>query len=618
VIEISSEELIAAIVFSGFVYGMAIFSLSYYYRKLEFSYLLAGAVAMAFELVSQLFETIALMGQMPLLLEIAVCTRMVSAVCLLVCVYNLTDKKVSQGVLGAGFVMLIGVYITCLLWQPSEPIRWTLLEAPSALLLLYGVALLVRGRLFSPGYVAMMSLMAVHVVLRTLLPWVNEAQSMLSIGYFLDSVIVVLIASALVVICAEMMIKRIDDKDVKLSNIELENRRLEMQFAHAQKEESLGVLAGGIAHDFNNMLTSILGYTSLAMKKLPSDSEVRKDLYMVMSGARQATDLTSQMLTYTGKSAVEFDAIEISHVVDNMSGLINSIVPRKIRLVHKEARDLPKFRGDSVQLGQVLMNLVANAVDAIDNNIGKIEITTGLADVDMDLLRASLFSADLEPNAYVFVRVSDTGVGFDPGEVERIFDPFYSQKTQGKGLGLSSISGIVRQHKGFIHVNSLPGNGADFTVYFPIIAYKDVAGTSKGSVRMATAGIKGRVLLADDDPRIRSLIASILESDAYHLTSVEDGKEAVKRVSLEGADYDAFVLDCTMPKMSGPEVYREIRATGNNAPVILVSGYQQEQVISDISNDEHAYFMKKPFSVDELLETVNAAMAFSEKPVSRP
>ena len=193
-----------------------------------------------------------------------------------------------------------------------------------------------------------------------------------------------------------------------------------------------------------------------------------------------------------------------------------------------------------------------------------------------------------------------------------IFDPFYTDKDKSKGLGLSSLSGIVRQHKGFIHVDSTLGSGSVFTVYLPILAYRDPqpAG-SRGNAGMSTG--KGRILLADDDSRIRSLIASILESDSYILTSVEDGREVMKRIVEDGADYDAFVIDCTMPKLSGTEVYREIRSSGLHTPIILISGYHQEQVIHDISRDNNAYFIKKPFSVDELLETVNASIARSPK-----
>ncbi len=235
--------------------------------------------------------------------------------------------------------------------------------------------------------------------------------------------------------------------------------------------ESLGVLAGGIAHDFNNMLTSILGYASLAMKKLPASSDVRKDFYMVMSGARQAVDLTSQMLVYAGKGAIEFESVDIARVVDNMSSIINSIVPRKIRLVQKVTRDLPRLKGDHVQLGQVLMNLVANAINALDQEAGTIQITTGLTEVDAARLRQSIFASEAEVGAYLYLSVKDSGSGMDAVQVSKIFDPFYSEKGVSKGLGLSSISGVVRQHGGFVHVELSLGEGSDFTVDFPALSY---------------------------------------------------------------------------------------------------------------------------------------------------
>lgn len=225
-------------------------------------------------------------------------------------------------------------------------------------------------------------------------------------------------------------------------------------------------------------------------------------------------------------------------------------------------------------------------------------------------LRKGWFSDKQESGAYVYLRVVDTGVGMDPAQIEKIFDPFYSESSQAskKGLGLSSIAGIIRQHKGFVQIESEKGAGSTFTAYFPIISYQDVERVTPQPATGLPARIKGRVLLADDDSRIRSLIASILESDGFAVVSVDDGREANRQVNISGGSFDLFVLDCTMPKLSGTDVYRTIRASGIRVPVILISGYHQEQVISDISNDDDAYFIKKPFSVDELIETANLSL----------
>ena len=225
----------------------------------------------------------------------------------------------------------------------------------------------------------------------------------------------------------------------------------------------------------------------------------------------------------------------------------------------------------------------------------------------MRLLRKSFFATDLSPGAYLYLSVKDSGAGMDPGQVSKIFDPFYSEKGVSKGLGLSSISGIVRQHQGFVNVQSTLGSGSEFSVYLPALSYQEVV-PAKGT-QFRSGSNKGKILLADDDPRIRSLIESILESDHFQLTSTEDGKEAMKVAAEDGASYVLFLLDCTMPKMSGTEVYRQIRSRGLTTPVILISGYHQEQVVANISNDSNAYFIKKPFNVDELLEQVDTALS---------
>lgn len=327
---------------------------------------------------------------------------------------------------------------------------------------------------------------------------------------------------------------------------------------------------------------------------------------MVMSGARQAADLTSQMLIYAGKGALEFERVDVSKVVDNMSGLIHSVVPKKIHLVQKLVRGLPEVMGDKVQLGQVLINLIANAVDAVNTEPGVIEITTDLAEVDQLALQAGFFSEGCEPGPFVTLRVRDTGVGMNEAQVERIFDPFYTEKENSKGLGLSSISGIVRQHKGFVKVQSRPGEGSEFTMFFPVASAEEQS--SKPERSSAGTGFRGNVLLADDDTRIRSLIVSILEGDRFRLTWAEDGEEALRLYEEADGKFDLLVLDCAMPKMSGAEIHRRVRDSGSTVPIVLVSGYYQEQVARDTRDDPNTWFVKKPFTVDDFLQKVHTAV----------
>lgn len=595
--------------FLVFLDVILILGLSYYHKRLGYGFLKYGALALGAEVVIQILEYKGITREETLAGAVAVgAVEIAYAGCLVAGVADIFGRVFPARwvtTMGALFVLAgLLVYAGLLGGQQAQAL---LLLPPSALLMSV-IYILVRYRHSgSIGEPWLAGMLAMHVGFT----WgaqfsVHHTELIRQMGW-IDDIMLVLAGGALVMITSERAIQELVRRDERLEEFKQERRRLELQFSHAQKLESLGALAGGIAHDFNNMLTSILGYTSLAMKKLPNDSEIRKDLYMVMSGARQAVDLTSQMLIYAGKGVLEFEAVDISKVVDGMSSLIHSIVPRKIQLIRKLARDLPAVKGDRIQLGQVLMNLIANAVDAIEDNTGTITVTTGLIDVDRELLRLSLFSHDREPGAYLYLSVKDTGIGLGEDQIERIFDPFYSEKQTNKGLGLSSLSGIVRQHNGFIGVGSQPGEGSEFTVYFPVLSYQESGSDGRTLVRPAE-NFKGNVLLADDDPRIRSLMASILEGDYFKLTSAEDGKEALRIFEERAPQFDLLVLDCTMPKMSGPEVYRKIREAGFKIPVVLVSGYHQEQVIANISNDPHASFIQKPFNVDDFLQSVLAAL----------
>ena len=611
----NSTTVLYSLVFILFFDLILLISLGYYYSKLGYRYLKFGAAAMAVEMFSQTaFFIGALLGSYQLPFVLGGIGKIVFAALMLVCIAHLAKRKVPMQLMLTGVIFYTVYVVYVIAVREFGVVEWIIAEIPAVTLLLVGISYLFKARSSeSLGISWLSGLLILHVCLKLALPMLLQNESLFLLVFFYNTTVVMIISAVLIMISSERMITSLDDQNTKLEKYELENRRLELQFSEAQKLESLGVLAGGIAHDFNNMLTSILGYSSLAMKKLPAESDVRKDLYMVMSGARQAVDLTSQMLIYAGKGAVEFEALNISEMVGKMSSLVNSVVPKKIKLIQNLARDLPVMKGDQVQLGQVLMNLVSNAVDAIEESPGVIEITTGLAEVDERLLRSSFFANELDKGAYLFLRVKDSGLGMDPSQIDKIFDPFYSEKSTRKGLGLSSLSGIVRQHKGFIEVNSSEGQGAGFTIYFPVVLVQDFAQKTGPSARSSLGEVKGSILLADDDARIRGLIASILENDGFHLTSVEDGREAKKQISESGEDFALFVLECTMPKMSGTEVYKYIRSRGLHSPVILISGYHQEQVISNISNDPSAYFIKKPFDIDDLLDRVNEALVSPSK-----
>lgn len=593
-------------------------SLVYYYRRLGYRYLKFGALALAMEMLAQTsFYASMYSADTSLPIVIGGIGKIAYTTLLLACIADIVGRAVPLLIMSTAVVVHLFIVLAIQIGSDFGMFQWIMAELPAIAVMITGLYWLVRS--LSKESIAipcMVGLLCVHLGFKLLMPILAPNAAIFDLLFFFNAVVVMLLAVALLMATSERMIADIASQKDRLEDYKQQKQRLELQVSQAQKLESLGLLAGGIAHDFNNMLTSILGYASLVMSKLPTDSEIRKDIYMIMSGARQAVGLTSQMLIYAGKGAIEFEAVDISKVVDDMANLMRSVVPRKVRLVQKLSRDLPALRGDKVQMGQVVMNLVANAADAVGGDSGSVEISTGLAEVDDQLLGRSYFGNDLEPGAYLYLKVQDDGIGMDEEQLARIFDPFYSEKSSGRGLGLSSLSGIVRQHGGFIRVDSTPSEGSCFTVYFPVVAWQGSSMPEGVKPETDHGRLHNRVLLAEDDSRIRALVTSILQSASYELTTAEDGKEALRIFEQEPGSFDLLVLDCTMPKLLGTDVYKRIRAGGIQVPVVLISGYHQEQVIRDISKDPNAYFIKKPFSVDDFLDHVTNALTRKERSLS--
>jgi signal transduction histidine kinase len=318
-------------------------------------------------------------------------------------------------------------------------------------------------------------------------------------------------------------------------------------------------MASGIAHDFNNLLTSILGYASLAVTKLKVDDPVREDVFMIISGARQAVGLTSQMLTYAGRKPVEFDLLDINDIVDGFSELSKSRMPGKVDLELNLQRNLPLLSGDSVQLGQVLMILLSNAATAMGHDKGRIEVATGTRDISAEFQKECLFAEDAATGTHLFLRVDDTGVGIEKDQLDLIFDPFYSGKSTGKGLGLASLSGIVRQHDGFVHVKSELGVGSQFSIFFPIASYQNKpTQAEKVSHLFPDQNFKARILVAEEDDRIRGLIQTVMEKAGHDVVATATGQETLDRVSEDTTDFDLLLLDFTMPEVSRCRMIRTL------------------------------------------------------------
>ncbi len=393
---------------------------------------------------------------------------------------------------------------------------------------------------------------------------------------------------------------------------EVEHRQLEQRILQAQKMESLGILAGGIAHDFNNLLMGILGNTDLALAKTAPESPVRPYLKSVDQAAQRAADLTNQMLAYSGRGRFVVEPINLSRVVEEIGHLLATVVSKRATLRYRLAPELPPVEADATQVRQVVMNLITNASDALGEREGTITATTGLAEVDGAYLGALLLGEGLSPGRYVFLEVSDTGAGMDTATLARIFDPFFTTKHTGRGLGLAAVLGIVRGHRGALKVYSEPGQGSTFKVLLPALAGGErPAAFPAGSVAAPAPGARGggMVLVVDDEAMVRETTRAMLEDAGYTVLTANDGQQGVALFRARAAEIAAVVLDMTMPRMGGEEAFREMRLIDERVPVILSSGFNEQEAVYNFAGKGLAGFIQKPYRSGALAEQLRAALA---------
>ncbi|HNV72692.1 MAG TPA: ATP-binding protein, partial [Candidatus Ozemobacteraceae bacterium] len=344
----------------------------------------------------------------------------------------------------------------------------------------------------------------------------------------------------------------------RIKRAEAEKRLLESQVLHAQKLESLGVLAGGIAHDFNNLLMSILGNADMALATLSAVSPAREHLEQIQLTSKRAADLTRQMLAYPGKGRFVVEPLKLKDIVEEMVHLLQITISKKAVLKLTFAEDAPAIEADGTQVRQVIMNLITNASEAVGDKSGIISLSTGVQQCDRQYLDLTALGADLPEGDYAFVEVSDTGCGMSREVMDRIFEPFFTTKFTGRGLGMAAVLGIVRGHRGTIKVYSEVGKGTSFKVLFPKV---------KGSIETKPKTVavdqnwmgKGIVLLVDDEEMVLRTGRRMLERLGFQVITARDGREALQIFNERHADIVCTVMDLTMPHLNGEEAFREIR-----------------------------------------------------------
>jgi PAS domain S-box-containing protein len=386
--------------------------------------------------------------------------------------------------------------------------------------------------------------------------------------------------------------------------MDVNRKRLEERMRQAQKLESLGLIAGGIAHDFNNILTSIIGHTELIREDLP---ENRQDsARQVLQSALRASTLCKQMMAYAGKGPNEAGPVDVSRVIGETAALARVSLKEKTRLSVLKACDVPPAHADALQLQQVILNLLLNASEAIADE-GQIRVQTYPLGKQSRYLEEAFISPDPTIDKYVCIEVADSGAGIPREILPKIFDPFFSTKFAGRGLGLAAALGIVRRHRGTIHVESEVGRGTTFRVFLP----ESSAPLPRTKAGMSLEGSQwrgtGTILLVDDEPSVRLVTREALSRLGFTVIALSDGRAGVSVFQQRQSEIVACVIDMTMPGFSGLQTVREIRKI-SQTPALLISGYTAEPVDIAIESLGACAFLPKPFSCANLQEALRALM----------
>ncbi len=396
-----------------------------------------------------------------------------------------------------------------------------------------------------------------------------------------------------------------------------ERKSVERKLQETQKLESLGILAGGIAHDFNNLLTGVVGNASLARCDLPASSPVVSHLEQIEEAAMRAADLCKQMLAYAGKGRFVVQNLDISTLVRDTAYLIQSSICKNAVLKFNLAEDVPAVLADATQMRQIVMNLVINASEAIGSRSGFIALTTGTIQADRAYLDGTVMAPDLPTGKYAFLEVSDTGSGMSPDTVSKIFDPFFTTKFTGRGLGLAAVLGIVRSHKGAMRVYSEVGKGTTFKILLPCATDSTILADDESHSFDNWRG-SGTILVVDDEETVRTTTTRMLQLLGFTVLTANDGYEGVERFRENAADIAAVVLDLTMPRMSGEEVFRELRMLQPDVRVLLMSGFNEQEAVHRFLGKGLAGFLQKPFRVPNLRAKLKEMLGESGPTSPRP
>ena len=383
-------------------------------------------------------------------------------------------------------------------------------------------------------------------------------------------------------------------------------RKLEEQYRQAQKMEAIGSLAGGVAHDFNNLLSVILSYSSMLIHDLKPSDPMRADIEEIQSAGRRATDLTRQLLAFGRKQILRMTPLCLNDIVQGQEKLLRRLVGEDVELVFLPASPLGTVVVDASQIEQILMNLVVNARYAMPGG-GRLTIETANAELDAE---HTAEPSGGSPGPQVMLAVSDTGVGMDKATQSRIFEPFFTTKGvgEGTGLGLATVFGIVRQSGGLIWVDSEPGKGTTFKIYFPRSDRK--VDPTLSTKPPPTPGRRGTetILLVEDEESVRTLASTILRRHGYHVLEAQNGGEALLICEQHGATISLLLTDMVMPRMSGRQLADRLKIVRPDLRVLFMSGYTDEGIVQHGVLHPGVAFLQKPITPDTLTQRVREVL----------
>jgi PAS domain S-box-containing protein len=386
---------------------------------------------------------------------------------------------------------------------------------------------------------------------------------------------------------------------------EEEKRLLELQLQHAQKLESLGVLAGGIAHDFNNILTVITGSCFLMQM---DGADAKKNILTIEKATERAAALCRQMLAYAGKAPIVHTQVNMGEVLDDMIDLLKTTIPKTTEINFDKASTIPFIKGDSSQLSQIVLNIVINASEAIGDVQGEIRISLSTTEIKAEQIVIDYLGNTIPVGSYVRLEISDNGSGMDDEIKRRIFEPFYTTKFTGRGLGMSAILGIIKGHQGALQLESQLGQGTTFKVFLPAQSDKSISNRSSLPTPHTAWQGSGTILLVEDEEQILLVAKLMLEKLGHTVIEASNGREALDMFQKHIDDIVLVVTDIGMPIMDGYQLFSELKKLNPNLPIIIASGFGNTVVTSHIPRKDIAALINKPYDFDRIRDVMKNVM----------